>query len=132
MNRTSLKDFKKLIPESSQQKACLDLCKRVGLIVWRQNSGRAQYRYQLKTGIRKGIEKTYSVAFGCPGMSDIVGVVPSKTGPAIPFFWEVKREGKRLSDEQAGFLKLMNDAGSWTGWGTVEELEGFFKLMRML
>lgn len=122
MNRTSLKDFKKLIPESDHLKTCLDLCKRFGLIVWRQNSGMARYSYQLKTGSAKGIVKSYAVAFGFPGMSDICGIMPSKTGSAIPFFWEVKRAGKRPTGEQLAFIDTMRRAGCYAGWGTADDL----------
>ena len=124
-------DFKKLITEKEHQKRCFELLEIAGIVAWRCNSGVSSYEYTYKTGIRKGTKTRNVVAFGFPGMPDIAGYIPTNPenvlSVAVPFYWEVKRYGKKPTKEQMNFISkaVMDGCVAW--WGTSDDLEKFLK-----
>jgi hypothetical protein len=102
--------------ERDIQRACLQLLKLKGIFAWRNNT----------VGIYN--PKTENYYFhGLRGVSDILGILPQKCPCALQGVFlaiEVKQPKKHPTNEQAAFLKRVNDLG---GIGlcvhSVEELE---------
>lgn len=87
------------IPESYIQKQILDYLKTKGHFCWRNNTGQF-------SGDHKG--KKWFVRAGKVGSGDIIGL----RKPNGQFFSiEVKREGKKASDEQLQFMIDVNENG---------------------
>lgn len=134
------KEFKKLISESQELKACLELCSITGIVARRENSGQATYAYERKTGPLKGSVKVSRVNFGEKGLPDICGHIPKKVAKhlgsnyAIPFYWEVKRYGKKIIEgsEQHYHLKKYESEGCICGSGTCEDLEKMLIDLKLL
>lgn len=135
-----ISDFKKLIPESSQNDACLQLCERAGIVAWRANTGATKYEYEYKTGIRTGTKGQRYVRYGMPGLPDICGYLKGDRilirGDycAQAFFWETKRHGKKVThgSDQEAFLKKATLFGCLCGSGTSDDLEAFLKGIGLL
>ncbi len=133
-------DFKKLIPESQELKACLELCSITGIVARRENSGQATYAYERKTGPMKGNVKVSRVKFGEKGLPDICGHIPKRVAIhlgskyAIPFYWEVKRHGKKVIEgsAQSYHLKRYQDEGCICGSGTCDDLEKMLISLNLL
>ncbi len=105
------KDFKNIIPEKHELSACLDLFRRVGFTVFRQNTG-GHYKKN-----SDGSERY--IAYNRAGYPDISGFRP--TGQAV--FWEVKRKGGLLSEKQKYFIETALKNSCLAGYGTCEDLE---------
>ncbi len=83
--------------EKEIQKAIVDFLTISGVWVWRANRGAMVGEY-------KG--KKRFVRFGVTGMSDLMGIFEGRL-LAI----EVKRPGKKPTDDQQGFLDRVNSEG---------------------
>lgn len=70
-----------------------------GFKVWRQNQGGVKTEY-------KGKPRFFRFSY-CKGISDIIGVSPSGKFTAI----EVKRPGKKPTDDQAEFIEDVQRLG---------------------
>lgn len=94
--------------ETDLVRACLQLLKMHGIFAYRNNSGALRDR----TG--------RPVFYGCPGSSDITGILPN----GIRLEIECKRPGNGLSPAQREFQERMraNKAAAFTVW-SVDQLE---------
>lgn len=82
----------------------LALCPKVAL-AWRVNSGAVRGSYTRKSD---GVTRERFVRFnGAPGISDVIGCM--KGGRLIAV--EVKRPGKKATEDQASFLDAVRKAG---------------------
>ncbi len=126
----NLADYRKLIPEREHQKACLALAEQARFKVMRLNTGVGTYK-------NKDGSDRY-VNYGIKGFPDLFGWIPKKirkfnhciqefATTAQPFFWEVKRQGKKPTKDQQAFLDSAIADGCWAGWGTAEVLEARLK-----
>ena len=84
--------------EAQTQRQILDWLKLNGIFAWRNNTG-------AMAGSHKG--KRWFVRFGCPGMSDILGIYKAGKFLAI----EVKRSDGRLTQDQQCFLESVKANG---------------------
>lgn len=125
--RMSAAELKKLVPEKEHQASIIAHCKRIGLIIWRNNVGVATY----------GERNQRKVVFGTPGMPDIMGYIPANIlskikgcnhNFAMPFFWEVKRVGGKATPLQKNFIETAIDSGCFAGIGTYDD---FLKSCRL-
>ena len=105
------KDFKSKTSDSHEISSCLDLLRRVGFTVFRQNTG-GHYKTN-SDGLERYIE------YNKPGYPDISGFRP--TGQAV--FWQVKRKGELLSEKKKYFLEIALKNDCLAGYGTCEDLE---------
>ena len=120
-NKMSLKDFRKkgCVSEKEEQKMCLQFLHTIpGMVVWRQNTGRA--KYQNKDGSFR------TVSYGVRGISDIIGYFRSENG-VKPFFWEVKTAKGKLSQAQKEFLDKVIQDDCLAGYGTCEDLINYIR-----
>lgn len=114
-----------IVLEREIQKACLSWLQAKGIYAWRQNTA----------GVYDPIQKTFRTFHGLRGVADILGIVPQdvlceledklqyeRFGCLLAV--EVKRPGKAPTNEQAAFLREINERG---GIGIcvhgIEELE---------
>lgn len=100
-----------------QQQIRLDLGRVPGLVLWRNNTGLAEY---------KGRKVRYGLAVGS---SDLIGIYSTVIGPehvgmTLGRFvaGEVKAPGGTVTDDQARFLALVSSRGGLAGvWHDTEE-----------
>lgn len=115
-NKVTKKQLKNLIPERDQQRLCLEFLNLIGAVAYRTNSGCARYEN------RNGTQRMVRFA-GVKGLPDISGYIPRDNAPAITFYWEVKREGGKPTQDQKEFIETAKNGGCFAGWGTCEALE---------
>lgn len=111
--KDALKEYKKSIPESVIVKNCIYICRLNGIEVERKNTGGG--KYQNKDG------STRYVAYGKKGDADLWG----NTNKGIAFYWEVKRYGKKPTQEQRDFIQRKLDNNCYAGIGTDDDLEAY-------
>lgn len=117
-NKMSLSDYKKKYKkESDHQAQGLELLKLCGCIVWRQNVGATKYKCN-KTGNER------YVSFGVKGLPDVMGYKPSDNNNPYPtpIYWEVKRAGGRIRQEQKNFIDQAKQSGCFAVIGTFDQL----------
>ncbi len=78
---------------------CLDWLELMGVMAWRNNTGAMVRTYKGRTRL---------IRFGCPGMSDIAGIMPG--GRAL--YIECKPPGEGPSDDQELFLTAVKAKGA--------------------
>jgi hypothetical protein len=118
-NKMSIKEFrKKFKKESSHQSQGIELLELCGCIVWRQNVGVGRYVSE-KTG------KIRYVSYGVKGLPDVMGYKPllGDKPYSTPVYWEVKRSGARVRQEQRNFIETAKENGCFAIIGTFEDLQ---------
>ncbi len=142
--RISAKLFQRTkVRETDILKACLDICLRIGFVVFRTNTGVAKYTHKLKNGTTKDS----FVRFNEPGYPDIAGYIPERIelarrkridentthAGAIALYIEVKRPGGKLTNFQKTFLDNAKGNGCFSivAYGA-DDLISNLKLLRYI
>lgn len=92
--------------ERDELRACLEYLQTHPLVAW---------AVRMNVGAMRDEERF--VQFGFTGCSDILGML--KGGRFLAF--EVKRKGKKPTDDQAAFLKKVAEGGGLAWYGTIDD-----------
>lgn len=109
--------------EADIQRAILEYLRLLGVFCWRVNSGAITAQHN---GKRRFLR--FNGAAGC---SDLVGLLPAHCSrPGVFLALEVKRPGRKPTEQQAAFLDAIRAAGGVAA--VVSSLDDVVQLMRQV
>lgn len=113
-NKMSIQKYRGTTSEATEQRKCLEYLTRLrNFTVWRNNTGVG--KYDNKDGSKR------FVRYGVVGLSDIMGSY-HKDRVAVPFYFEVKKKGGRLTSLQRDFIQASLDNGCYAHHGDFDDL----------
>ena len=116
-----VKEFLGTVSEATEQRHCIQYLNRLkDFKVYRINTGAA--RYKNKDGTERFVK------YGTKATPDLGGRYKSPLEKrAIPFYFEVKKKGGRLTQDQKEFIESALDDGCYASYGTFEDLQTYLK-----